>query len=91
MSKTSTVRHTGQDAFLKHDRKPNIRERERRGNPTFSPRANGQGLEHLQEAVKVQAVKKIGMPISRISRKSANIKVQTRPSAPNACANRVFS
>ena len=79
------------NAFIKHARKPNMREREFSANPTFSPRAKDQGLEHLQEAVQGQVVKKIGTPISRISRKFANIKVQTRPSAPNACANRVFS
>ena len=39
----------------------------------------------------VQLVKKMGMPILRISEKLANTKVQTRPSAPHACANRVFS
>jgi len=89
--KTSNVRHTGQNACIKHARKPNMQEREHSGNPTFNPRAEDQSLEHLQEAVQVQLVKKMGMPIPRISRKLANIKVQTRPSAPNACANRVFS
>jgi hypothetical protein len=41
-----------------------MRERELSGNPTFSPRAKDQDLEHLQEAVQVQVVKKIVTPIS---------------------------
>jgi len=67
------------NAFIKHARKPNMRERELSGNPTFSPRAKDQGLEHLQEAVQVQVVKKIVTPISRISRKFANIKGSDSP------------
>jgi hypothetical protein len=61
---------------------------EHSGNPTFNPRAEDQRLEHLQEAVQVQLVKEMGVPIPRISRKLANINVRTRPSAPNACSNR---
>jgi len=89
--KTSNVRHSGQNAFIKHARNPNMQEREHSGYPTFNPRAEDQSLEQLPEAVQVQLVKKMGMPIPRISRKLANIRVQTRSSAPSACANRVFS
>ena len=76
--KKSNVRHTGQNAFIKHARKPNFQEHEHSGNPTFNPRTEDQSLEHLQEAVRVQLVKKVGMPIPRISRKLASIKVRTR-------------
>jgi hypothetical protein len=47
------------NAFIKHARKPNVQEREHSGNPTFNPRAKDQSLEHLQEAVQVQLVKKM--------------------------------
>jgi len=58
-----------------------MQERDHSGNPTLNPRAEDQSLEHLQEAVQVQLVKKMGMPIPRISRKLAKTKVQARPSS----------
>ena len=61
--KTSKVRHTGQNAFIKHASKPNMQEREHTGNPAFNPRADDQSLEHPQKVAQVQLVKKMVMPI----------------------------
>jgi hypothetical protein len=87
--KTSNVRHNGQNAFIKHARKPNMQELSTAETPpsTLEPRIRGSNICTKQ----VQLLKEMGMPIPRISRKLANINVRTRPSAPNACSNRVFS